>query len=59
VDGQNAMIMWTFSNSTAGADNVFRFVLVNKLTHTYPNGHPHPLVGADVGWKEFKDLSLP
>ena len=59
VAGQDAMIVWTFSTSTAGAENVFRFVLVNKLTHTYPNGHPHPLVGADVAWDEFKDQSLP
>jgi len=59
IGGQDALVVWTFSNSTAGADNVFRFALVKNLIHTYPNGTNHPLVGADVGWDEFKDLSLP
>ena len=59
VGGQDAMILWTFDTSTAGADNVFRFVLVNQLIHSYPNGHNHPLVGADAAWDEFQDQSLP
>jgi polyhydroxybutyrate depolymerase len=39
-------------------ENVFRFVLVEGLGHSYPNGNNHPLKAAEVHWDWMKNYHL-
>jgi polyhydroxybutyrate depolymerase len=43
----------------AGKENVFRFMLVKGLGHSYPNGTNHPIKGAEVHWAWMKNFNLP
>jgi len=53
------VIIWTFSDSAVGAENTFRFVLTRQMGHVFPNGTNYPVIGANMAWDQFKDMSLP
>ncbi|HEX6224826.1 MAG TPA: PHB depolymerase family esterase [Chryseolinea sp.] len=55
----NTFIYADYKNDFGSSDNVFRFMLVKGLGHSYPNGKNHPLMGAEVHWNWMKDYRLP
>jgi len=55
----NTFIYADYKKDFGSSDNVFRFMLVNGLGHSYPNGRNHPLMGAEVHWNWMKDYRLP
>jgi polyhydroxybutyrate depolymerase len=58
VDGAKISgFIW--SQSSVGASNDFRFVVIEGLGHQYPNGTNHPITLANVLWQYFRGWSLP
>jgi polyhydroxybutyrate depolymerase len=48
-----------WSHSLVGASNDYRFLVIEGLSHQYPNGTNHPVVMADMLWEYFRGWSLP
>lgn len=58
--GNPNTILYADYNGTSGKpENVFRFMLVKGLGHSYPNGTNHPMKGAEVHWAWMKNYKLP
>ncbi len=55
----NSVVTATYTSLTPNPLNVFQFVLIKGLKHSYPNGNPHPLEAAEVNWQWMKQFSLP
>jgi polyhydroxybutyrate depolymerase len=51
----DSRVGFIFNESKVGANNEYRFALIENLPHKYPNGTNHPLVMADIFWDFFKD----
>ncbi len=43
-----------YANSPTGAGNAFEIMVIEGLSHQYPNGRNHPVVMADVLWPFFQ-----
>jgi polyhydroxybutyrate depolymerase len=48
-----------YAGNSGKSENVFRFMLVKGLGHSYPNGSNHPMKGAEVHWDWMKNYKLP
>ncbi len=49
----------TFTGTSGAPENVLVFSVVKGMTHQYPNGTNHPLVGARLHWDFLKGFRLP
>ena len=52
-------VQFLYSTSAVGADNLFKLIFIDNLTHEYPNGRNHPVVAADLSWEFFSQYRLP
>jgi polyhydroxybutyrate depolymerase len=50
---------FVYAQSTAGATNRYRLLLLEGMTHEYPNGTNYPVVAADFLWELFRTQALP
>lgn len=55
----NQFLYADYESDPAKNDNSFRFMLVNGLGHSYPNGTNHPMKGAEVHWEWMRNYRLP
>ena len=55
----NRFITYTYTTPKAGQPaNVFKYTLINDMTHMYPNGDNYPLSSANIFWEFFNQYSL-
>lgn len=57
--GGKQVARFVFTTSSAGATNRFEAVVLEDLSHQYPNGTNHPLAAADALWTFFEPQRLP
>jgi polyhydroxybutyrate depolymerase len=55
----NTILYADYTGTSGKLENVFRFMLVKGLGHSYPNGTNHPMKGAEVHWDWMKNYRLP
>ncbi len=55
----NTILYADYTGTSGKPENVFRFMLVKGLGHSYPNGTNHPMKGAEVHWARMKNFKLP
>lgn len=55
----NKVIYLDAKGVSGDPNNVFRFALINGMTHMYPNGKNFPLNGAQLNWQWLKQFNLP
>jgi poly(3-hydroxybutyrate) depolymerase len=55
----NTFVYADYTGMSAKHHQVFRFLLVKGLGHSYPNGKNHPMKGAEVHWDWMKNYQLP
>ena len=59
IGDTSSAVVATFQGKTADPLNIFRFVFVKGLAHSYPNGTNHPMEAAKLHWVWLKQFSLP
>jgi polyhydroxybutyrate depolymerase len=55
----NTILYADYTGTSGKPENVFRFMMVKGLGHSYPNGTNHPVKGAEVHWAWMKNYKLP
>ncbi|MFA7325108.1 MAG: alpha/beta hydrolase [Candidatus Kapaibacterium sp.] len=55
----NTVVYATFVPNDGNTTNNFNFAYIKDLTHQYPNGKNHWMIGAQVNWNWLKQFTLP
>lgn len=55
----NSVMVASYSGKGSNPLNIFRYVFVKSLDHSYPNGINHPMEAAKLHWIWLKQFSIP